>query len=323
MTEFIRAGMRLMHELALPFLLGVSASAAAVQNQVPGNNPFLIVLGVAQDAGYPQAGTKDPAQWENRTNWKNAACLGIVDPLSGERWLLEATPDFKKQLYQLDKVAPVEGIPGLNGIFLTHAHIGHYAGLIHIGHEVIGASEVPVYAMPRMAEFLRKNGPWDQLVSYKNISLREMQENRPVKLNQRLSITPFRVPHRDEYSETVGFRIDGPKKSVIFLPDIDKWKIWEEWGVKIEDLVKEVDLAFLDASFYADGEVPGRDMATIKHPFIVESMQRFQSLPARDRNKVRFIHLNHTNPALFPGEARRTIQKAGFGVADELEIHEL
>ena len=39
-------------------------------------------------------------------------------------------------------------------------------------------------------------------------------------------------------------------------------------------------------------------MADIPHPFIVESLRRFAPLPEKEREKVRFIHLNHTNPAL-------------------------
>ncbi len=288
-----------------------------------GDDPFVVVLGVAQDGGYPQAGTKPGDAWAADRR-RLVSSLAIVDPASGERWLIEATPDFREQLHLLDQIAPVAGVPGLAGIFLTHAHVGHYTGLIHLGHEVIGADGVPVYAMPRMHEFLSTNGPWDQLVRFRNIELRRLEEGTPIRLNGRISVVPFRVPHRDEYSETVGYRIQGPSRTVVFLPDIDKWERWDEWGVGVDTVVAGADVAYLDGTFYADGEVPGRDMAAIPHPFIVETMRRFERAPAAERAKIRFIHLNRSNPVGWrDSEERRAVERAGFRVADALERVEL
>jgi pyrroloquinoline quinone biosynthesis protein B len=188
---------------------------------------------------------------------------------------------------------------------------------MHLGREVLGAREVPVYAMPRMHDFLSRNGPWDQLVRLKNIVLRPMQNEVTFELNQRIRVTPFLVPHRDEYTEAAGFRIAGPQRTVIFIPDIDKW---EKWNRRIEEVIAGVDVAYVDGTFYAEGEIPGRNMAEIPHPFIVETMHRLASLPADEKSKVRFIHLNHTNPALRPdSEAAQAISKAGFRVAIEAE----
>ena len=237
--------------------------------------------------------------------------------------MLEATPDLPAQLHALDRIGPPrddQPKPALDGILLTHGHIGHYAGLMHLGREVLGAKDVPVYAMPRMKAFLEHNGPWDQLVRLQNMDLRPLHANEPVKLNERISITSFLVPHRDEYSETVGYRIDGPNRSVVFIPDIDKWEKWDALGRRIEDVIAEVDVAYLDGSFFADGELPNRSMAEVPHPFIAESMQRLAPLPASERGKVRFIHLNHTNPALQSGsEAQRAIEQRGFHLAREGE----
>ena len=219
---------------------------------------------------------------------------------------------------RLDQHAPTLDVPGLSGVFLTHAHIGHYTGLMHFGHEVMGAKGVPVYAMPRMAEFLSTNGPWDQLVRYGNVAIRPLQADHPVILNDRLSVTPFIVPHRDEYSETVGYRIDGPNKSALFIPDIHKWEFLDTLGVTIEELVQSVDLAFLDGSFYSSSEVGGRDMSDFPHPFIVESLKRFESLDPESKSKIYFIHLNHTNPAFDESsEAYASIVSAGFSVSRE------
>ncbi len=283
--------------------------------------PYLVVLGIAQDAGYPQAGCQKEccaAVWKNHKMQRFVSCLAIVDPQTSQRWILDATPDFKEQLRHLDEIAPVENTPGISGFFLTHAHIGHYTGLMHLGHEVMGAKNIPVFTMPRMQTFLGSNGPWDQLLRFNNISLKPIEDGKAVILNSRLTITPFLVPHRDEYSETVGYRIEGPNRSAIFIPDIDKW---EKWNVSIEEMIAAVDVAYLDGTFYADGEIPGRNMAEIPHPFIEESMERFKAFPDSEKSKIRFIHLNHTNPALIPeSDAGKKIETNGFRVAAKWEV---
>ncbi|MDX1420896.1 MAG: MBL fold metallo-hydrolase [Rubricoccaceae bacterium] len=287
---------------------------------------YVVVLGIAQDGGVPQAGDPDAAGWTDPAHRRLVVSLGLVDPATGERWLFEATPDLPEQLHRLDALAPVSERPGLAGVFLTHAHLGHYTGLAFFGHEAMGARGVPVYAMPRMADYLRTNGPWSQLVRYENVVLRALADGVPVRLNRRLTVTPLRVPHRQEFSEVVGFRIEGPNRSVLFIPDIDSWEEWDpptgsgQAGTRIEDEIARVDVAFLDATFYADGEIPGRDMSGFPHPFITHSLARFAPLPAAERAKVRFLHLNHTNPALWPGTAaRQTVEAAGFRIAEEGE----
>jgi pyrroloquinoline quinone biosynthesis protein B len=305
----------------LLFLVLLSGNVDA---EVPGPNgepePYVIVLGVAQDGGVPQAGTKTHDGWSDETFKRLVVCIAVVDPMSSQRWLIDATPDLPEQLQILDRAAPAEGKPGLAGIFLTHAHIGHYTGLMYLGHEVMGAREVPVYAMPRMLEYLRSNGPWDQLVRYKNITLNPLTAGTPVRLNERIVVEPFVVPHRQEYSEVVGYRVTGPSRAVLFIPDIDSWREWDEMGTRIEDAVAGVDVAYLDGTFFANGEIPGRDMSAFPHPFIVHTMERLGSLPPEEREKVRFVHFNHTNAASSPdSDERKTIEKNGFRVAEKGE----
>lgn len=279
--------------------------------------PFVMVLGVAQDGGYPQAGcVKEcckPA-WEVENKRKNVSCLALVDPVTGSRWLFDATPDFKEQLHRLQE------FPGRTeefGIFLTHGHIGHYSGLMDLGREVMGTKNVPVYAMPRMKKYLSENGPWSQLVSLNNILLKPMVADSAVKLNSRITVTPFLVPHRDEFTETVGYKITCGKKTVIFIPDIDKW---EKWKTSIVDLIKKSDALYLDGTFFQDGELPGVDMSKIPHPFISESMALFGSLSEKDKAKVHFIHFNHSNPVLNKNSKEyKKVIEAGFKVANEFD----
>ena len=287
--------------------------------------PYLIVLGIAQDGGAPQAGYPAEPGWHDPAKRRLATSLALVDPASGARWLFDATPDFPEQLQRLDEAAPSQaGRPGLSGIFLTHAHIGHYAGLMYLGKEVLGAKDVPVYAMPRMSRFLTDNGPWQQLVRLNNIALKPLSAGEPVLLAEGLKVTPLLVPHRQEYSEVVGFRIEGPDASVLFIPDIDSWAQWDAQGVRIEDEIARVDVAYLDGTFFANGEIPGRDMSGFPHPFISASLARFAALPAKERAKIRYIHLNHTNAALWPETAERgQVNDSGSRIAEEGERVEL
>ena len=313
----IASGIILYQQLLVGYMGSSISSGTAVADE---QSPFLVVLGTAQDAGIPQAGCQKSccrAVWENSELRRLVSCLAIVDPETSQRWIIDATPDFKEQLHLLDQIFASSDSPGITGIFLTHAHMGHYTGLMQLGRETMGAKQIPVYAMRRLHNFLKSNGPWDQLVRLQNISLIRLQADTEIRLNERISITPFLVPHRDEYSETVGYLIRGPHRSAAFIPDIDKW---EKWQRPVEKLISQVDVAFLDGTFYSGEELPGRDMSEIPHPFIVESIQRFGNLPAPEKSKIRFIHLNHTNPALIPGsEAQHQIKQAGFAVAVEKE----
>lgn len=296
-------------------MVGLASRGFSAQD----NTPFAVVLGTAQDGGYPQAGCKKDCckgLWGDVTKRRDASSLGIIDPATGQRWFIECSPSFPRQVRRLDEVLPK--LAGkLDGILLTHAHIGHYAGLIHLGREVMGTKGIPVHVMPRMEKFLRTQGPWSQLVGLENIQLSPMRDGRAFSLNERLRVTPFLVPHRDEFSETVGFRIEGPSKKILWLPDIDKW---EKWETPIEKVLKDVNIAYLDGTFFADGELPGRDMSKIPHPFIAETMRRLKDQSASLRARVRFIHLNHTNPAHdSDGTAVAQIRKAGMRVAKQGE----
>lgn len=316
----------LMHNLTVTSILatiGFMSLSPGLATDAPNNacSVSLYVLGVAQDGGKPQIGSPDDPAWSDPTLRRHATSLALVDRRGAipRRWLFEATPDVKTQLHMLDKI---EKSPGglLDGVFLTHAHIGHYAGLMLFGHESMGARKIPVYAMPKMAHFLETNGPWSQLVKYENIDLRQMRDGRSVAIVDDLSVTPFPVPHRQEFSEVVGYKIRTKTKSVLFIPDIDAWEDWDSEGVHIEDEIAAVDVAYLDATFFANGEIPGRDMSGFPHPFVAHSMARFADLPEAEKSKIRFIHMNHTNPLHHPeSEERRRLEKNGFDVAEEGE----
>lgn len=278
------------------------------------NGIELVVLGTIQDAGSPQIGCKKKCCKEllaQGVSERMVVSLGAVDHDTKEQYLFEATPDLPFQLHHLQQVSNRSLLP--NGIFITHAHIGHYTGLMHLGKEAMNSKGVKVYTMNGMKKFLTQNGPWDQLVSNKNIELVSIEASKEIMLNKSLSVTPFLVPHRDEYSETVGFKIKGKEKTALFIPDIDKWNKWEQSIIKE---IRNVDYAFIDGTFYSSAEIGHRNITEIPHPFIEESINLFDELSPEERNKVYFIHYNHTNPVLdIENKACKEIQDKGFHLA--------
>jgi pyrroloquinoline quinone biosynthesis protein B len=299
--------------MRLPILL-ILALAAFNVTAAETEAPYLYVLGVAQDAGYPQAGCYQQhclPGWADPRLERGATAVALIDPRASKTYLFEATPHMPRQLYQLEQQA--EGY-ALSGVFLTHAHIGHYAGLMFFGHESMGANNVPVFAMPRMTDYLRSNGPWSQLAAYSNISLQPLAHNKTEKFAG-VEITPFLVPHRDEFSETVGYSIQGPEKTAVFIPDINKWSVWDR---DIAEVIKTIDYALVDATFFGAGELPGRDMSKIPHPLVTETMAALADLGPEQRKKVWFIHMNHTNPLLNPqSKEALLVRAAGYNIASE------
>lgn len=301
--------MNTLLKAVLIFLISGSGTVFAEERA-----PYIYILGVAQDAGFPQAGCYRPhcmPGWNDPERKITATSLGLIDPSSKKKYIFEATPDLPEQLFLLEQEAPSDDF-SLNGIFITHAHIGHYTGLMYLGREAMGAHGLPIYVMPKMEQYLRENGPWSQLIALNNISLMPLRNDRSEVLNN-LKVTPFLVPHRDEFSETVGYSIQGPKKTALFIPDINKWSQWKE---NILERIQLVDYALIDATFYDNNELPGRDMSKIPHPFVVETMATLSLLPREQREKVWFIHMNHTNPLLNSNsDQAQEVRAQGFNIA--------
>lgn len=250
------------------------------------------VLGIAQDAGFPQINCQKSCckeAWRDVSIRKSPVCLAIYDHSNGHCWMVEATPDFKSQWQRMTRQSIVQP----KGILITHAHIGHYTGLMQLGKEAMNATGIPVYILPRMADFLSMNGPWSQLVNTGNIKLQPIIADTYYNLNPNIRFKSFTVPHRDEYSETAGFILEGPTKKLLFIPDIDKWSNWDQ---DMRILIQSVDFALIDGTFFQDGELENRDMASIPHPFITESIDLFKTMDKNERQKIFFIHFNHTNP---------------------------
>ncbi len=282
--------------------------------------PRLRILGTAQDGGLPHAACTCSNCLAARTDPDRASYIASLAVLLPERTLLvDATPDVRAQL---DLLADVRGrgtVRGrvdrhpVDGVLLTHAHIGHYLGLAFFGFEAIHSRDIPVYATPELLAFLGRHAPWEQLVQTGNLKPETLAPGSTLALGSDVTVTPMLVPHRDEYANTVAFRFDGPRSRVLYLPDTDPWSRWSSDPLA---LVSDIDVALVDGTFYSSEELPGRDLAKIGHPLITDSMALFGPQVHDGTLAVYFIHLNHSNPALDPrSPAARSIREAGFQVA--------
>ena len=289
---------RLLPPVAI--LLILLAGCVQARPERPEGGWKLVVLGVAQDGGMPHAGCARPPCSEVRAGKRRperVSCLGLVNREFGAAWLFDATPDFPAQLHALTGGRPPAGI------FLTHGHIGHYTGLMYLGKEAMAAREVPVYATARMEEFLERNGPWSLLVSDQHLAIRRLTPDQAVELPGGVKVTPMTVPHRDEFTDTLGFLIEGPRRKALFIPDIDRWEKWER---PLARVAAGADYAFLDGTFGSLDELPQRDLSKVRHPLMSETRELMKGSPAQ----LFFIHLNHSNPEL-TGQ-RRDVAREGM-----------
>lgn len=262
-----------------------------------------LLLGTAQDAGVPQAGCRCDHCASVRRGEREAqyaVSLALLEQATGRFWLLDATPDFKQQL------ALVEERCALAGIVLSHAHIGHYSGLMHLGREAMNSRALPVYGSRRMLEFLRRNAPWSQLVALGNIRLQPFDTGEPLALGG-VKLTPVAVPHRAEFSDTHAFLVQGSGRRLFYCPDIDSWAAWER---DLRSFLQGVDVALLDATFYSADELPGRELHDIPHPPVTDTVRRLRGCAC----EVHLIHLNHSNPLYTDAELRARLERQGFAL---------
>ena len=280
----------------------------------------IAVLGRAQDGGLPHIGCMSPccqqARLEGRVELPS--CLGIWNSQTGDRILLEATPAISSQIAMLDEIVGVgsDRKNVVDGICLTHAHLGHYTGLMYLGREAAGSRDLPVYATKSMAMFLESNAPWSSLIKESFVTLNVIKPGQSFSPLDGVIIDVITVPHRDESSDTVAFKVRGPDRTCLFCPDIDAWPVDNDFIVQLFD---DVDIAYVDGTFYDGTELPGRDLSLIPHPLMVQTMDRLGDLAISKPGMIRFIHLNHSNPALHDPNTIEEIEARGFSLAYSAE----
>ena len=284
------------------------------------DGPRLRILGIAQDGGLPHTACDCPRCDAARHDPRRAspvASVALIGTTPGQVWLVDATPDLPQQLDMLADVRARE--PGrvdrspLAGVLLTHAHMGHYLGLAQLGYEAVSVEPTPVHASARMVEFLAGNAPWDQLVRLGQLVLHAAEPDVVIELGDGLKAEPLLVPHRGEYTDTLGWYLSGPQRRVLYIPDTDPWP---KWTADLDAVLDGVDLLLIDGTFYSGDELPGRDLSEIGHPLMTDTMDRLAPRLGTGLS-VWFIHLNHSNPTLDPAAPeRRELVNRGFAVAE-------
>ena len=281
-------------------------------NLIFAQTEYIYILGNVQDAGLPHIGCQHKFCKEKFSEFEEyfTTSIAVVDPAEKKYILFEASPDIPYQLNYLEKEIFNEFLLP-ESIFITHAHIGHYTGLMYFGREALGAKNLIIKVLPKMSNFLKTNGPWSQLVDINNIKIQNLSFGSKTNELRNITVTPIQVPHRDEYSETAGFIIEGRNKKALFIPDIDKW---EKWDKNLKQLVYEFDYLLLDATFYDSKEI-NRDISEIPHPLVTETINLLDDLSPEHKNKVYFIHMNHTNLMLDPSsELTKLVVNKGFNI---------
>lgn len=267
----------------------------------------VILLGTAQDGGLPQAGclcSNCTLAHEHPELQRRPAGLGVIDRAAQRFWMVDATPAFPAQLHMLQRACP-EGV--FSGIFLTHAHAGHYTGLIHLGKEALDLKGFPLFATGAMLAYLDANQPWKTLLR-ENFVPSLLIPEKGIRLTDALRVRPVTVPHRGEFSDTVAFGVETDTASLFYCPDIDGWS-----GFPISDTLDRADHAILDATFFSPEELPGRDLAQIPHPFVSETIR----LAEGRRATVWLTHLNHSNPLVRPGPEQEQVVQTGARIASD------
>ena len=280
---------------------------------ISSQSEYIYILGNTQDAGLPHIGCQHKFCQDNFDIHEEyfVTSIAVVNSDLRKYILFEATPDITYQLnYLKNNVFQEFLLP--ESLYITHAHMGHYTGLMYFGREALGAKDLMVRVLPRMSNFLQNNGPWSQLVDINNIKIKEINFGLSTNELSNIKVTPVKVPHRDEYSETAGYIIEGKNKKALFIPDIDKW---EKWDRNLSQLAEEFDFLLIDATFYDSKEI-NRDISEIPHPLVTETIDLLSGLDLKNRNKVYFIHMNHTNMMLDPdSKLSKLVISKGFNIA--------
>jgi pyrroloquinoline quinone biosynthesis protein B len=245
-----------------------------------------IILGSGQDGGAPQVGLSSSLSAP-----RTASCVAVIGP-QGAVVLLDVTPDLRLQSQALlasDRY-PQARETFIDGVFITHAHMGHYAGLLQFGKEAAASDHLPLFGTERFLGYIGSNEPWAALLRDGHLEPIAIDDSTAT-IDVDVAIEAIPVPHRDEFSDTVAFSVSVKgHPCLLYLPDIDAWDQWDA----ANDEISRHDIALVDATFSSADELPGRDMASIGHPTVPTTIDRFADLTAETH--IILSHINHSNP---------------------------
>ena len=295
---------------------------------------WVVVLGYAQDGGVPQLGCRCPrCQQAHLSGRIHTASLAIISKHGDDvhSLVIDTGPDFRTQYEEtLDLLARQPGSLAealqqrrkgpnpVDAVLLTHLHMGHFTGLLELGLEVVNGRDIPLYCTAPVAQFLAENAPWSQLLERNNVLPHVIRPGEVFAPAPGLTAEAYPVPHRNEYGDTVGFRIAlRGGKSLLYIPDADSW---DEMEPPLVQLVNEADYALLDGTFFSAHELGGREQSQVPHPPVKETA----NLLASRASHVFFTHLNHTNPLLdTTSHQRQWLEAQGFSVLFARQVLDL
>ena len=178
---------------------------------------------------------------------RTTTCLWLHD---GASILLDAGPDLYHQALR-------EGIDGLDGIFLTHAHRDHALGLecmetfVRYGRQ---GRAMPVFgAVGALVEVSRQFG---YLLHLGLIELHPLEPGRTIEFGS-YRLTPFDVLHH--HIATFGYRVEQGGRAIVHCPDIKALPGDEPLEhASLPAAMTGADILFIDGTFdETTGSGPG------------------------------------------------------------------
>ena len=294
---------------------------------MPDEKCIVVVLGTAQDAGIPQIGChcSNCSRAVSNTMYKRLiSSLGIINQETGNSFVIDCTPDFRDQYFILDgirkkyldrelyheKITNSDNL-GIKVILLTHAHMGHYLGLTQLGKECAEVNDIHLFGTKKMVKYLNANRPYKDLIKNNNIRPITIEHGKTVSIDQNLTVTPFLVNHRQDYTDTVGFSIQGPNNKLLYAPDFDTIT------QPVLERIPGSYISIIDGTFYQPDELsPRRDMRLVPHATILDTMKTLK--PYHKKSRIFYTHFNHTNPVVdTDGTEANYVKAQGFGLVPE------
>lgn len=220
----------------------------------------------------------------------------VSDEGRGVNYLFDVSPDIRHHI----------GDEFIDGIFLSHAHLGHVTGLLYFGKEAANTEEVPVHCSGTVAEFLAETSPYRLLIDRNNIDVREFSAGKAQNV-MGITVTPVNVENKGYVpTDTYGFVIRTQDTTLFYVSDMDEWT--EDAVARVRD----ADIAIIDGCFWSREEIERYE--NVPHPPIRESMERLEDIDT----DIYFTHMNHTNPVLDPeSDERQQVEENGFTVAED------
>lgn len=257
------------------------------------------VLGSAQDGGVPHLGCgcgRCRGAREDRNLQRSPASVKVYDEEKEVNYLFDVSPDIRFQV----------GDEFIDGIFVSHAHLGHLTGLLYLGTEAFNADRVPVYCSEKVDRFLHENPPYRLLMDRDNVETNVFADGEVVDV-MGIEVTPFEVVNKGYVpTDTHAFTIQSDRTTLFYVTDVDRW------AEETLDAIRAADIAIIDGCFWSAEEV--ERYQHVPHPPMEDSIA---DLAGFDTD-IYFTHMNHTNPVLDPDSPEREmVEENGFRVVDD------